>query len=64
MNAVIQELVNRKVTVYSATGGSDVSDVGVIERVDTDWVKLRKGEREVLYLNVDRIRLIKPFDPL
>lgn len=62
MGDVLRELVGRKVTAFTDSGAAEARDVGILEGYDAQWIKLRKGESEVLYLNVARTRLIKPFD--
>ncbi len=57
-------LVGKKVTVYSCGGASDSTEVGTLEKIEGNWLWLRKGEREVLIINVDRIRMVKPFEPI
>ena len=59
----MNELVGKKVTVYSVGAASDPSDIGTLEKIDGPWLWLRK-EREILVFNVDRIRMVKPFDPM
>ena len=61
MNSVIQELIGKKVSVYSNQPGAERQDVGILEAVDGGWVKVRKSETETVYFNVALIRLIKPF---
>ena len=60
----MNELVGRKITVYSVGAANDPSDIGTLEKIDGNWLWLRKGEREVLLFNLDRVRVVKPFDPL
>ncbi len=60
----MNELIGKKVTVYSVGATSEPSDIGVIEKIDDGWLWLRKNEREVFMFNVDRVRMVKPFDPL
>ena len=59
----MNDLVGRKVTVYSVGAASEPSDIGTLEKIDGSWLWLRK-EREILVFNVDRIRMVKPFDPM
>lgn len=59
----MNELLGRKVTIYSVAGASDFSDVGTLEKIDGDWVWLRKSERDLFVFNANRIRLVKPFEP-
>ena len=60
----MNELIGRKVTVYSCGGAADASDVGTLEKIDGQWLWMRKNEREVILINVDRVRLVKPFEPI
>ena len=59
----MNELMGMKVTVYSVGAASEPSDIGTLEKIDGTWLWLRK-EREVLVFNIERIRMVKPFDPL
>ena len=59
----MNELIGKKVTVYSVGAASDSSDIGTLEKIDGTWLWLRK-ERELLVFNVGRVRMVKPFDPL
>lgn len=56
------DLIGKKVTVYSVGATGDPSDIGVIEKIEGNWLWLRKNEREILVFNIDRIRVLKPFD--
>jgi len=58
------DLIGKKVTVYSVGATTDPTDIGVIEKIDGPWLWLRKNEREVLIFNVERIRVLKPFETL
>lgn len=60
----MNELIGKKVTVYSVGATNDPSDVGTLEKIDGNWLWLRKSEREALIYNIDRIRMVKPFDPI
>ena len=59
----MNELMGMKVTVYSVGATSEPSDIGTLEKIEGTWLWLRK-EREVLVFNIERIRMVKPFDPL
>lgn len=58
---LIQELIGKKVTVYSALGDSERSDVGILQGAEGDWLKLHKETGETLYFQVTRVRMVKPF---
>lgn len=60
----MNELIGKKITVYSAGATTDASEIGTLEKIDGDWLWLRRSEREVLLINVARVRAVKPFDPL
>ncbi len=60
----MNELIGKKVTVYSVGATNDPSDIGVIEKIDGTWLWLRKNDRETLIYNIERIRMVKPFEPL
>jgi len=59
----MNELIGKKVIVYSELAGTERQDVGVLEGVETQWIRLRKSETEVLFFSIYKLRLIKPFDP-
>ena len=61
---LIDQLVGKKVTVFSLQGEAERQDVGVLEATDGTWIKVRKAEGEVMLFCVYHLRLIKPFDPL
>lgn len=58
------DLIGKKVTVYSVGATADPADIGVIEKIEGNWLWLRKNEREVLIFNIERIRVLKPFETL
>ena len=58
---LIQELIGKKVTIYSAQGETERSDIGVLEGAEGDWLKLHKETGEILYFTVERVRMVKPF---
>ena len=60
--SVLQELIGRKVTVYSIANDLERQDVGILEAVDAQVLKIRKSESETMYFCFSRVRLIKPFD--
>ena len=60
--SVLQELIGRKVTVYSIANDLERQDVGVLEAVDAQFVKIRKSDTESMFFSLARVRLIKPFD--
>ncbi|WP_309717775.1 hypothetical protein [Armatimonas sp.] len=60
--SILQELVGRKVTVYSMAD-TERQDVGILQAADEHVLKIKKTETEVLYFNIVRVRLVKPFDP-
>lgn len=58
---LLEELVGKKVSVYSIQATGERQDVGVLEAFDTHYLKIRKGESEVLFFSVYQIRLVKLF---
>lgn len=60
---LINDLVGRKITIFSNQGDAERQDVGTLEATDGSWLKLRKSENEVLIFSTYHIRLVKPFDP-
>lgn len=61
MNSLIQEMVGKKVSIYTVQGATEKQDVGVLEAFDGTWVKVKKAETETLFFSVYQIRLIKNF---
>ena len=60
--AIINELIGKKVTVYSK-GDSERQDVGVLEAADEQFLKVRKNDHEYHLFGITQIRMVKPFDP-
>ena len=60
----MNDLIGKKVTVYSVSGAADARDIGVLEAVDGPWLRLKKADGETLFFCAYQIRLVKPFDPL
>jgi hypothetical protein len=58
----MQELIGKKVIVYSDSGQAERQDIGVLESVDSNWVCIKKGESDYLYFSAYKIRLVKAFD--
>jgi hypothetical protein len=58
---LIQQLVGKKVTVYSAQGETERQDIGILEAAEGVWLKMHKENGEVLYFHLARIRVVKPF---
>lgn len=56
---LLRDLVGKYVQVYSVRGEAEISDAGILEAYDGDWLRLRKDDA-LLYFSVYRIRLIKP----
>ncbi|AIE87890.1 hypothetical protein [Fimbriimonas ginsengisoli] len=62
MNSVLQELVGKKVSVYSNQPTAERQDVGVLEAVDNYWLKIRKSETETVFFSVHLVRMVKLFN--
>ena len=58
MDEMLRALVGRQVQVFSVRGETEVSDAGILEAYDNNWVCIRKAG-EALYFSIHRIRLIK-----
>jgi hypothetical protein len=61
MNSLIDEMIGKKVQVFSVNGSGEQQVVGTLEAFDGTWAKVRKAENEVLYFGIHQIRLIKNF---
>jgi hypothetical protein len=59
---LVEELIGRKVTVFTDQSGTERQDVVTLEAVDQTWLKARKGE-DITYFNIAKIRLVRPFEP-
>ena len=60
---LLEPLIGRKVTVFSAQGDVEKQDVGVLEAAKGDWLRLKKAE-ETFFINCARVRVVKPFEPM
>ena len=58
MDDVLHDLIGRQVQVYSIRGQAEISDTGVLEAYDAQWIRLNRGG-EMLYFSVSRVRLVK-----
>jgi hypothetical protein len=58
----MNELIGRKIIVYSEGGSGERQDIGTLESIDERWLKLKKHETEVLYFALYNIRMVKQFD--
>ena len=58
---LIQQLVGKKVTIYTAQGEAERQDIGMLEAAEGEWLKMHKENGDVLYFNLARIRVVKPF---
>lgn len=61
--SVLDRLVGKKVTVHSVSADIERQDVGVLEALDDKFICLRKTDTELLFFVIQRVRLVKPFDP-
>lgn len=61
MNSLIEEMMGKKVQVFSINGAGEQQVVGTLEAFDGTWVKVRKAENDILYFPVTNVRLIKNF---
>ena len=58
----MNDLIGKKVVVYSNAGGVEKQEIGTLESADSTWVKLRKTSTELLIFSVYNIRMVKPFE--
>lgn len=58
---LIDEMIGKKVQVFSVNGAGEQQVVGTLEAFDGVWVKVKKAENDVLYFPIYQIRLIKNF---
>ncbi len=61
MSPLLQELLGKKAVIMSRGAATDHQDMGTVEAIDDDAIKIRK-EHEVVYVMRANIRLIKPFE--
>ena len=61
MMEMLKELVGQKVTIFSNAGDQSVHEVVRVEAIEGQIIKVQKGDREVMYFNLQHVRLIKPF---
>lgn len=57
---LLSELMSREVEIQTLAGTGNYTDKGVVESYDEDFIRLRKGNGEILYIGVRYVRLIKP----
>jgi hypothetical protein len=62
--SLISILTGKKVTIYSHLGDTEKQDVGVLEAVEGDWIRLRKADGETMFFAIYSVRMIKPFEQL
>jgi hypothetical protein len=55
-------LIGKKVTVYSRLGDVEKQDVGILEVVEGDWIRLKKADGETMFFTIANVRMLKPFD--
>jgi hypothetical protein len=63
MVSLIQELVGKRVRLWSGRGENSYADDGVLDACDGEWLRLDKNG-EKLYFPLYNVRLIKPIEPL
>ena len=61
MNRLLDELLGKKAVIMSRGAAADHQDMGLVEAIDDEVIKIRK-ESEVVYILRHNVRLIKPFD--
>jgi ferredoxin-fold anticodon binding domain-containing protein len=59
MNESLRELIGKKVQVTSLNASAPQKDVGILESFDHPWVKIRKGNGQVVCFAVYNVRLIE-----
>jgi len=59
MDEMLRALVGRQVQVFSVRGETEVSDSGILEAYDNNWLCIRKAG-DAFYFSIHRVRLIKP----
>jgi hypothetical protein len=62
--SVISSLIGIKVTVYSNMGNVEKQDVGVLEAVEQEWLRVRKADGETMFFCAYNVRMLRPFEPL
>jgi len=58
-NAALAGLIGKRVEVRSNTGDDDCQDEGILEAFDYPWIRLNKGQSQILCFPVHNVRLIK-----
>ncbi len=58
----MNELIGKKVVVYSDSSNGERQDIGTLESADTIWLKLHKGTNETLFFCLYNVRVVKLFD--
>ncbi|MDR3690748.1 MAG: hypothetical protein P4L46_15330 [Fimbriimonas sp.] len=55
-------LIGVKITVYSRQGDTERQDVGLLEAVDSEWIRIKKNDGETLFFCLTNVRMLKPFE--
>ncbi len=58
----MDDLLGKKVVVFSDSANGERQDIGVLEAADGQWLRLRKSGSELLYFCLYSVRVVKPFD--
>lgn len=61
MTRILDELLGKKAVILSRGAATDHQDMGTVEAIDDEVIKIRK-ENEVVYVLRANVRLIKPFE--
>lgn len=58
----MNNLVGKKVVVFSTSSGAERQDIGVLQAIDGIWLCIKKSEAETMYFCVYNVRLVKAFE--
>lgn len=58
----MDDLIGKKVVVFSDSANGERQDIGTLEASDQLWLRLRKAGNEMMYFCLYNVRLVKPFD--
>jgi len=58
----MNELIGKKVVVFSDSANGERQDIGILESVDSIWLKLHKGANETLFFCLYSVRLVRLFE--
>ncbi len=63
LNAALDDLLGKKVRVWSNSGDDKHTDDGILEVFDYPWLRIRLDENSVMCFPVHNVRLVTCLEP-